>query len=451
MTSGWYWPRAPARPRSCTFAMAEATALFTWLRRRRTLGDITLNQSLGVAAGVVEPTMNLPADARWKKKYGAELARLAGPQELVGLDAPQHVELAGAFVDRRANGERHQHEPDAVLLELLVEAVLIERERAVVEEAIHHGGDGAVEAQDEHPQPAAVEGAPGELVVKGFQVVGRERGAALVEPAIVVLDDLRERVAALRVVRDALEAHVELLLERAHAPPHVGAVRRAERRQVGVPGVPGERNIWAGSARRCRPRPAACLQAVGKEVGDGRGSEMRETKRRALRSEELFDRGESFGFPAAADDHVEIVRAHGAGRQHVETGKVGGAGRGAERRHGNQLGARADGHHPQLRGSRQARPPRMQPLPGEERRGGGAGAQERAPFGTQRRKAPRGVDEHTPDLGRRLDVAGGVRLRFRDAGSDHAASLAMRVRCDPPNSTFTCRATCVMWRGDRSW
>ena len=43
---------------------------------------------------------------------------------------------------------------------------------------------------------------------------------------------LRQRVTALRVVRDALEAHVELLLERADAPPHVGAVRRAERGQI---------------------------------------------------------------------------------------------------------------------------------------------------------------------------------------------------------------------------
>src|SRR6266850_527453 len=444
MTSGWYWPRAPARPRSCAFAMAEATALFTRLRRRRTLGDITTNQSLRLAASVVETTMNLPADARRKKKQGAELARLAGPQELVGLDTPQHVELAGAFVDRRANGQGHQHQSDAVLLELLVEAVLIEIERAVVEKAVHHGGGGAVEAQHEHPQPAAIEGTPGELVVKRAHVVRPERGPALVEPAIVILEELGERLAALRVARDALEAHVELLVERADAPPNVRAMRRAERRQVGIPGVPYERNVRTGSAGRCRPRPAARVQAVGTEVGHGRGSKMRETKRRALRSDELFDRGESFGFPAAADDHVEIVRAHVAGCQHVETGKVRGAGRRTERRHRNQLGARADGDHPQARGSAQVRPPRMQPLPGEERRRGGAGAQEGAPFGTQRRKAPRGVDEQTVDVGCLFDVQPAVLPPFRDAGGDHAASLATRGRCDPPKRRFTCRATCVM-------
>src|SRR5258705_7224895 len=307
MTSGWYWPRAPARPRSCPFAGGEATALSPGWRGRQTLGEITTNKGFRGGGGVKKTTMNLPADARWKKKHGAELARLAGPQELVGFDAPQHVELAGAFVDRRANGQAHQHQPDAVLLELLVEAVLIEIERAVVEKAVHHGGGGAVEAQHEHPQPAAIESALGELVVKRAQVVRPERGAALVEPAIVILEELRERLAALRVARDALEAHVELLFERADAPPHVRAMRRAERRQVGVPGVPGERNVRTGSTRRCRPRPAARVQAVGKEVGDGRGSKMRETKRRALRSDELFDRRESFGFPAAADDHVEIV------------------------------------------------------------------------------------------------------------------------------------------------
>src|SRR6185436_7674041 len=99
MTSGWYWPCEPASPRSCTFAMAEATALFTWLRRRRPLGDITANQSLGPAPGVEETPMKVSSNPRRKKNDVAELPRVAGPQKLVGLDAPQHVELAGAFVD----------------------------------------------------------------------------------------------------------------------------------------------------------------------------------------------------------------------------------------------------------------------------------------------------------------------------------------------------------------
>src|SRR4249920_3492929 len=129
MTSGWYWPCEPASPRSCTFAMAEATALFTWLRRRRPLRDITTNQSRGPAPRVEETTMHVSSEPRRKKNQVAELARLAGPERFIGLDAPQHVELAGAFVDRRANGQRHQHQADAVLLVVRVETVLEKIER----------------------------------------------------------------------------------------------------------------------------------------------------------------------------------------------------------------------------------------------------------------------------------------------------------------------------------
>ena len=68
--------------------------------------------------------------------------------------------------------------------------------------------------------------------VKGTQRLGAECGTALVEAVLVILKQLVERLAALRVAGHALEAHVELLLERADAPPHVRAVRRAERRQV---------------------------------------------------------------------------------------------------------------------------------------------------------------------------------------------------------------------------
>src|SRR2546422_6196161 len=98
MTSGWYCPRVPARPRSCALAMAEATALLTRLRRRRTLGDITTNQGLRLAAGMEEPAMKVSADSRRKQKQVVKLARVAGPQELVKLGAPQHVALARALV-----------------------------------------------------------------------------------------------------------------------------------------------------------------------------------------------------------------------------------------------------------------------------------------------------------------------------------------------------------------
>src|SRR6266576_2253199 len=92
--------------------------------------------------------MNASGEARGKQMNVAKLAPVARPEELVGLNPPQHVEPGGAFVDRRADGQRHQHEPDAVLLVLVVEAVLIEIERPVVEKAVLHRGDALVEAED---------------------------------------------------------------------------------------------------------------------------------------------------------------------------------------------------------------------------------------------------------------------------------------------------------------
>jgi hypothetical protein len=161
---------------------------------------------------------------------------------------------------------------------------------------------------------------------------------------------------------------------------------------------------------------------------------------------------ERVGFAVAADDHVEIVRAGIAGRQHVETGEIGRAGRQPERRHGNQLRPGVDGEHPQLRRSPQVRPPRVQPLPREEGRRGCARAQQRAPFGPERGKRPRGIDEGTPDVATQLRRVGpdGVFV-LRHAGGHHAALHVGRVRSDPPSVSWACRATCVMWRGDRSW
>src|SRR5712691_13429049 len=149
--------------------MADAIARFTWPRRRRTLGDMTANDRCDPATGVEETPMQLSANVGRKQMNVAELARVARPEELVLLDTPEHVELAGAFVDRRADRQPHQHQADAVLLILLVEAVLIEGERAAVQEAVHHGHRRAVHAKDEHPEPAAVERALGDFVMKGAQ------------------------------------------------------------------------------------------------------------------------------------------------------------------------------------------------------------------------------------------------------------------------------------------
>src|ERR1041384_80619 len=215
--------------------MAEATAVFTWLRRRRTLGDMTTNESRNPATGGKEMTINVAADARGKQMNVAKLAAVACPEEFVGFDAPQHVELGGAFVDRGVYRQSHQHEADAVLLVSIVEAVLVEIERVVIEKAVHHCGEFAVQPQEVEPQRAALEGEPGDLVVKGAGRMAAERGALGVEAARVVTHQCRHRDAAFGFSCHPVETDVEFLFERADAPADVGAMRRAEGRQISIP------------------------------------------------------------------------------------------------------------------------------------------------------------------------------------------------------------------------
>src|SRR5439155_23855635 len=120
-----YSSRHPVSPWSCAFAMAEATAVFTWVRRRRTLGDMGTNPRSRAPARMKQMTMKASGGAGGKQMNIAKLAPVARPEELVGLDSPQHVELGGCFVDGRANGQRHQHKTDAVLLIPVVKTVRI--------------------------------------------------------------------------------------------------------------------------------------------------------------------------------------------------------------------------------------------------------------------------------------------------------------------------------------
>src|SRR5580765_732429 len=177
-------------------------------------------------------TMNLPADMRREEMNVAELSPLACPEEFVGLETPQHVELAGALLDGGANGERHQHQADAVLLILVVEAVLIKGERPVVEEAVHHGDRCAVQAEDVHPKPAAFERTLRHFVVEGTERPGSERGAALVKAALVIPHECRKRITTLSLSRHGLEAHVELLFKCAGTTADVCTVRCAKGSQV---------------------------------------------------------------------------------------------------------------------------------------------------------------------------------------------------------------------------
>src|SRR5438093_13549637 len=110
--------------------------------------------------------MKPAADMSGKEMNLSQESLLVGPQELVRLDAPQHVEFGGAFLDGGANGERHDDEADAVRGVPVVEAVLIEIEAVAIVERVHHRRDRAIETQRVQPKPAGLERPPRGIVVE---------------------------------------------------------------------------------------------------------------------------------------------------------------------------------------------------------------------------------------------------------------------------------------------
>ena len=106
----------------------------------------------------------------------------------------------------------------------LVESMLVEVELPVVEEAVHHRGRHVIEPEHVHPQPAAIEGAPGGVVLKGAQRRREKRGRAAVgaEAPLVETGEGVERGAALRLGGDLFEPHLELLAGGPQPPSHVG-------------------------------------------------------------------------------------------------------------------------------------------------------------------------------------------------------------------------------------
>src|SRR5262245_9971001 len=102
--------------------------------------------------------------------------------------------------------------------------MLVEVKRAVIKEAVHDRGRGAVHPQDEHPKPAAIEKTPGRVIVKRTQRRRAERSSAGVEPVLVVVREPFERVETIAVAGNPLELNIELLFQCTQTAANVGAV-----------------------------------------------------------------------------------------------------------------------------------------------------------------------------------------------------------------------------------
>src|SRR5688572_21577882 len=165
--SGRSGPRAiaSASPSSWVREIVDASADLTCVRQRRAgLGPKGLSDRQDAPGQILHAAprrdgvaLDGAAEMNGKQLDTLQGADLSGPQELVRLDAPEHVELGGAVLDGRTNGQTHQHQTDAVGLVLIVEAVLVEVEPAAVIESVHHRRRLAVQAEDVHPEPAALE------------------------------------------------------------------------------------------------------------------------------------------------------------------------------------------------------------------------------------------------------------------------------------------------------
>ena len=189
-----------------------------------------------------DTAMKPAADVCGERTDLMQLPFIGRPEPFVRLRAPQHVERLHAFVDRRANRERHQHQADALVAIPFVEPVLIEIELAVVGEAVHHCRRCAVQPKHVHPQPAAVERSPCRVVMKCAKRrrEKRRRAALRLEAPLVEAEEGRQRFLPLRLGRHPFKRRIELLVERPQAPPHVGAMRAAARGQVRLPRVAGQ-------------------------------------------------------------------------------------------------------------------------------------------------------------------------------------------------------------------
>src|SRR5437764_8427 len=199
--------------------MAMDPTLATGRRADETVGHGIAEQAAGGAPGAPARRQHAaaePAVRRRRKELDArEVAAAVGPLQLVGLGAVQQVVLPRPVLDGRLDGETHGDEADAVPGERRIEAGLVERERRPVSVAVQRGHRTSVEAQDEQPEPAALEADPADFVVEGAELGGCEGlGAATLIPAAVVqLDEHLQRRPPVRLAADLLEADVELLGE----------------------------------------------------------------------------------------------------------------------------------------------------------------------------------------------------------------------------------------------
>ncbi len=261
-------------------------------------------------------------------------------------------------------------------------------------------------------KPSALQGPGRDVQMERAKRARLKRRPARAPALLVKGEQLRERGLPRRVVGNQLEPHAELLLERAQTPPRGRPVRGADGRQKRVPRVAGQADERARALAHLPDRPSAFGQRR-RQSGEQRvRRQMIEMERHVLRSRVFGERCDGFGLAAPPDDGVQVIRAGGTGPEELQAREERQpAARGRERDDGDQLAAathRKNGQAPRLP---EMRPPRVQPLPREERRLGGARLEQIGPVPVQRVEPPGTLD----DLN-------------RHESSDQARSGAPRVR-----------------------
>jgi hypothetical protein len=366
------------------------------------------------------------ARTRCVELHARELSDCARPVRLVALGPVQQVELVGAVADRVADRHAEQHHADAVARVERIEARLIEQELSLAQEPVERCDRLLVEVQHPEPEPAGFQRARGHVLVERAQRSGGERaGLATRLPAPVMQREQGGQRASPRVVgADELEARGVLALQARELAAEAVAMLCAERREVTVEGVTGERRVRAQLGRSSPRVPAALLEPIDEQRSGPADTHAHQRQRATRRAELVGEHVHDGLFFAAPHDQVEVVGARDARAQKLQR---------AHRRHAlqrgpaqhegrdrDQLAAAPYEHDAQLAVVGEVLPPAERPLPGQEQAVRVALREQGVPGGRESQELPAVLDR----LDRQV-----ARSTYRAGRHDCTLSAALTARC----------------------
>jgi hypothetical protein len=134
----------------------------------------------------------------------------------------EQIELMGAFLDGALDGEAHGDEADTQPRKTRIETGLIEGKDGAVAEAVEGRTRTSTQPENKQPEPAAIQGETGDIVVE-FSNPGPHQAvpAARLPPKPMQLKENRENLAPPRFGGNTLEPEAVFGLEPPKPPLEV--------------------------------------------------------------------------------------------------------------------------------------------------------------------------------------------------------------------------------------